>query len=529
MLWLLLAGCPWGEESKPPPPPPDIPPPEAAGPELPPPPRLGVAEVETPPEVLRVSEVVDQAAPTLVDVWFDPEVTTFDALGEQLERWGFVRVDGDGRVWRIRAADAPAVEHRLARAPGVAQVRVALTRETLPSGNYREGSDKIGTLVRRWVWPAEAPPTVTVTGGAVPPDPVLPRDLPPAARDCLGVAVEDLEMGLSVGPGWERGMVAAPLAWVLVVDHYGACDASGWVALRPDATVEHLRFGDREAALADEAAFHELAIRFLKTPRPALDRDAQVAVELLARAPDAVLARAVRDAAPAPAQLELYARFARRDPEAALAVAGASTSPPLLAQAAGQDEELRARLLQSPDSAWGALEGAVAVWRPSRADPPGLLERLLASPDPEVRQRAWAARMEAESAACAARTVEGLDAAGLVAMYAACPQAVPRARAWERLRAMDPEAARAALERTLANPETRVTGIAAVNAAAGAGEWALLEALVANPRVDREVRRVALDRLVQAGRPAAAGLAEAHGAFLGWKPRAPSAGAVARP
>lgn len=528
MLWLLFAGCPWGEDSKPtPPPPPDLPPPEASGSALPSPPRMGVAEVETPPEVLRVSEVVDQAAPALVDVWFDPDLTTFDALGEQLDRWGFERVDGDGTTWRVRATGVPAAEQRLARAPGVARARGALTRQVLPSGNFREGSDRVGSLTRSWAWPDGAPPRVTVAGGLPPPDPVLPRELPPAGLGCLAPAVEELEMGVSVGPGWERAMTTSPASWVLVVDHYGSCDASGWVVLRADAAVDHLRFGDRPAAQADETLFHELAITFLGTRRPALDPQAEAAVGLLAASPDAVLARAVRDATPGPAQAELHARFARRDPEAALAVAGASASPVLLSQAAGQDEELRQRLLRASDSSWTALEGAVAVWRPGPSDPPGLLDRFLQSPDPLVRERAWAARIQVEAGACEARPVRGLDAAGLVSLYDACPQPAVRGRVLELLRAADPAAARAALERTLSAPETRETGIAAVEGAAS--DWALLEAMVANRNVDREVRRVALERLVRAGRPSAGALVEAHGAFLAWKPRDRGTGGVAGP
>lgn len=523
MVLLLLAGCDWFAQKPPPDAPPELPAPEPTGPVLPAPPRLGVAEVVTPPTVIRPSAVRDDAAPPLLDVWFDPAVTTFDRLGEQLDTWGFTRVDGDGRSWRVRPPDARSPAWRLVAAPGVDRVREALTREPLRDRVYRRGSDQYGALSRSWTWPVGRPPEVSITAGVAPPPPELPTALPPLARACLGPVMDELAMGLAVGPGWERGMIETPRSWALVVEALPPCDLSGWVALRGDAPVDTLSVGDRPLAQADDGWIYEQVVENVRRPAPTLDPLAEAAVDLLADAPDVVLARAVRDAAPGPLQEALYERFARRDAAAALAVAGGSTSPTLLAKAVGQDETLRARLLADPATPSEVLAAALAIWRPGPTSPPGQLAALLASPDPEVRERAWGARMEAEARACAARPYADLDVDALAQLYDACPQPEVRGRVFDRLRAVDPAAAEAALKRTFAAPETRVTGIAAVRAASAWLRWPLLAQLVADPRVDREVRRVALTSLVDAQRPEAADLQARHGAYLAYAspPEAP--------
>jgi hypothetical protein len=263
----------------------------------------------------------------------------------------------------------------------------------------------------------------------------------------------------------------------------------------------------------------ELALSWLATPRPADDPAVLAGVDILSRASDTTLARAVRDTAPSPAQARLYDAFAARDPDAALAIAGGSGSPVLRAQAIGQDEELRRQVIEDPAAPVSALYAALAIWRPGPDDPPERLERFLHSADPGVRTRAQQAKLEATATACVTRARATLDLAAAQALYAECAQPSARGVALERLRALDPAAASAAVDATLTTPETPETGVAAVRAAVALGRNDLLEAMVPRTTVSRELRREALEALAASGGSAKLGaLAARHGTYLGYRP-----------
>ena len=516
MFWLFLAGCDWGStESKPPKP--ELPP-VAAGPALPPPPRVGVAEVAAPPGFLLPVEVREELAPTAIDVWFDPDVTTFDALGAQLDAWGFTRVDGDGASWRVVTSTPVGVVERLLLVSGVLHAETPLLTERLPSGATREGSAHYGGLVHTWSW-MEGGARVADVGDDPVPAPALPRGLSGGALQCLRPLVEELHDGLVQGVGWERALVAEPRAWGVLLEDYGACQARGALILRVDASVDGVTFGGHSVADCDTECFQNLAATWVTTAHPALDPAVDAAITTLAEAPDAILARAMRDAASGPVQARLYEAFESRDAEAALAVAGGSTSRTLRAQTIGQDEEVRKQVLADPAAKWSDVAAALVGWRPGPADPPALLERFLASPDPTVRARAQEARIAAQAGGCQARDPVNMAVPEVTALYRECPQTQVRTAALARLRALDAKAADAALAATLEAPETVGTGVAAVRAAEAAGRRDLLVALVGRTSVPRGVRQVALSLLVKANHPDAPALVAAHGAFLGYSPR----------
>lgn len=514
MFWLLLAGCDWGStESKPPPT--DLPP-VATGPVLPPPPRVGVAEVPAPPGFLLPTEVREAMAPAAIDVWFDADTTTFDALGKQLDDWGFTRVDGDGESWRVVTPNPEGVVDRLLLAPGVWRAEQPVLTERLPSGATREGSAVYGALTHTWSW-VEGGAKVQDNGDDPVPAPVLPRGLSGGALQCLRPLVDDLQDGLVQGVGWERALVAEPRAWGVLLEEYGACRARGAVVLRADGAVDTLTFGGRSLADCDAECFQSLAAAWVAVPHAATDPAVDAVITTLAEAPDVILARAMRDAAPGPVQARLYEAFEARDAEAALAVAGGSASRVLRAQTIGQDETVRQQVLADPAAKWSDIAAALVGWRPGPSDPPGLLDRFLASPDATVRARAQEARMAAEAGACQARNPTNMTVAEVTALYTECPQAQVRTAALARLRALDPKAADAALATTLESPETIGTGVAAVRAAEAAGRKDLLVLVVGRQNVARPVRQVALSLLVKANHPEAAALVAAHGTFLGYR------------
>jgi len=478
-----------------------------------------VGEVETPPDVVRPASVTDVSAPGFVDVWFDADRVGFDTLGTWLDGWELTRTDGDGESWRVAAPDGgEALVAQLVRVPGVRDARLALTRGTLPSGMVREGSERYGGLEHRWSIGPDGPREEAV-GGATPPRPVLPTSLTGGARVCLLPAVQDMEVGISRGVGWERALSTAPNpAWAVVLDDYGPCRARGWLRLTPDADATSVRLGETMVANADDGWLQEKAIEWLQTPRPADDPGVMTTTEWLAASPTPMLVRAVRDVAAGPVQSELLRALAERDPEAALAIAGGSDSPVLRADAIGQDEDRRRAVVADPASPPSAVYAALAVWRPGPADAVETLDRFLRSPHPGVRARAWQARSDANAGLCrhrasVATTVEQLDE-----IYRDCIQADVRTEVFDRLRKADAARADGLLAQTLRAPETLSAGIAAVSAARRLARADLLEALVADRSVGRDVRAVALAELEKMGSARYAALQEAHGAYLGDAP-----------
>jgi hypothetical protein len=253
--------------------------------------------------------------------------------------------------------------------------------------------------------------------------------------------------------------------------------------------------GDRALADADEAWFQELAIQWLGTRRSEFDPQVMDTVTYLGGAPDAVLARAVRDVAPSAVQAQLLRAFADRNPEGALALAGGSTSPVLRAEAIGQDEELRRATIEDPAAPPSAVYAALAIWRPGPTDSAEMLDRFLQSRDPAVRERAWEARTEATEGLCRHRLAAAGDADALATIYVDCPQLDVRSAVLDRLRESDGRRADSLITATLEAPETEEAGVAAVAAAARANRTDLLGALVERTTVSRAVRALALTEL----------------------------------
>ncbi len=480
-------------------------------------PRRGVTEVVTPPEVLRPTEVQDRAAPPKLDIWFDPDVTTFDGLRIRLEGWGFSILDGDGESWRVGVPQGNDWPARLLPLPEVAKVTEAVDLIAFETGAFREGSERYGDRVHSWSW-RPGGPVEAFTGGRAPPDPVLPHALPAQVVRCLAPARTDMTTGVSVGVGWERGLMTSPSAWVLVLEDYGACHASGWVALRAEAPVTTLSVGGRPVAELDGPTVHALAVDYLRQPRPYEDPSAIAAWDLLRTAPTDTLAAAVADVAPGPFQARLWEALDQRDHAAALELAGKSTSPVLRGAVTAEVEGLRGSALTDPAAPADAVYAALTVWRPGPGDPPGILERLRQSPSPRVRERAWELTLDATMTSCMERmaSVATADLTTASAVYRECPQQPVRMPAFQRVAALDRVAAGAMVRVVLEEPETLRTGIAAVRQAAALERYDLLEALVPRASVPREARRVALEFLVRASIPAATELVEQHGSYLGY-------------
>lgn len=525
LVVLSLLACS-GEGAGPEATPTPVPPPltEADGPL--PEPRMGVAEVVTPPEVLRPTEVQDRAAPGRLDVWFDPDATTFEALGTKLQAWGFSILDGDGESWRVGPPTGVEWPARLLPLPAVAKVAEAVDLLPLETGAFREGSERYGEYVHSWSW-REGGAVQSLAGGPPPPEPVLPHALPAQVVRCLAPIRTDMKSGVSVGVGWERALIADPPAWALVLEEFGACRASGWLRLRSNATVTTLTVGGRPLAELDGPTVHALALTYLRQPRAYEDPSGLAAWDLLRDAPTETLVRALPDLAPGVFQDKLWEELDQRDHAVALQLATDSTSPTLRAAVAAEVDTLRAAVLVDPKAPADAVYAALTVWRPGPADPPGILERLRTHPAPRVRQRAWEITLDATSAACLQRAA-GLGAADLTtasAIYRECPQQPVRMPAFQRVAALDRVVAAAMVRVVLEDPETLQAGVLAVRNAAAIERNDLLEATVRRTTVPRGMRLRALELLAAAGSPHVAELAEQHGAYLGYRPKNGTVGA----
>ncbi|HND32630.1 MAG TPA: hypothetical protein PLA94_21690, partial [Myxococcota bacterium] len=211
MLPLILLSC-TGEAPTPPPPKEE----PAAAPSLATAPLFGVTELVTPPGLLRASQVQDQAAPALLDVWFEADHTDAAGLRKLLEEAGFTVLFGDGESFRVRAPQGRGWPDRLAALPEVRRVAEALERDRLSSGAFREGSERYGELLHTWSW-VEGGPQQSYTGAKPPLDPIFPAQSPPELVRCLSPLRSELLDGVSTGPGWERALVKEPVAWALVL------------------------------------------------------------------------------------------------------------------------------------------------------------------------------------------------------------------------------------------------------------------------------------------------------------------------
>jgi hypothetical protein len=482
-------------------------------------PRMGVAEMSTPPELVRATDVQDRAAPSRLDVRFDPDVTTFDELGGKLEAWGFSLLDGDGESWRVGAPLGHEWPARLLPLADVADVTETVDISVLESGALREGSERYGDRVHTWSW-REGGPVQSVSGGAAPPDPMLPHALPASVVRCLAPLRTAMGTGVSVGVGWERALTPTPLSWAVVVENYGACKASGWFALRADAPIDALRIDGRPAAEVDPAVVHGAAAEYLASVRPYDDPSAIAAYDILRQAPTERLAAALDELAPGPFQERLWEELDQRDTDGALLLAEKAASPALRAAVTAEVESLRTAALTDPKAPVDTVVAALTVWRPEPGDSSGTLERLRAHPSPRVREQAWELTIDSTAAACEAR-VAGIPAAAATsvsALYRECPQQTVRVAAFNHLAKADPVAAGAVLRVVLEEPETVRTGILAARHAAALERYDLLEALVPRASVSRDVRRIGLELLVK-GRssPRAEELVEQHGAYLGYR------------
>jgi hypothetical protein len=483
---------------------------------LPPEPVLGVTEVVTPPGVARLADPQDLETSVHLDVAFDAQSTTFEALGSLLDAWGFVRLDGDGESWRVKPPSGRAWVSRLEGLAEIREVREALDRETLETGAYREGRETYGAVTHAWSW-REGGAQEQVTGGAAPPAPEFPEALPAWAVSCLQPARDEMRAAVARGVGWERALRADPPAWVLVVQDYGACRARGWVPLVRDGDVANLSVAGRAVAAVRDEDLQDAALEVLRAARASDDPAAEAAVAQLVSAASDVVARAAEASMAGPWQRTLLRAWAARDPDAALAWARASSIPGARALLVVLDAEDRAAALSDPATPPDVLVAALGAWRPAPGEGTDVLARLRASPDPRVRDLAWERTLEQEAPACLPR-VDTLAAASLTdaqAAWRSCPVPAVREAAWTRARSLDQAGGDALLEETLQAPETLENGVVAVRLAARAGRYDLLTALVARNTVRRDVRREALRACVDAGAPGAAQLEELHGRYLG--------------
>lgn len=513
-VWFLLACS--GEEPPPPPTPAPVAPTLEVSPA--PAPRRGVAEIETPPQVIRATEAQDVAGPAHLDVYFDPDITTFDTLGNQLESWGFSLLDGDGESWRVSTPPGVDWPARLLAVPGVARVREAVDLLALETGNFREGSERYGDVLHTWSW-REGGPTEKVTGGPTPLPVLLPRALPVPLVRCLAPVRTAMTGGISSGVGWERALIANPPSWVAVFEHYGACDASGWMILRPEAALDGLTIGGQPAAGVDAAAIYPLAARYLAVPRPEDDPSALAAYDLLRGAPVDVLGGLIGTLAPGDFQGRLWQGLYEADPTAALGVVATTGSATIRAGAVAEDAALREKAVLDPQTPSSVLWAALGAWRPSATTPPDVMERLRNHASPKVRERAWEIEGEQKVASCKERAngLATLDAAEVSAVYRECPVHTVRVSAFNRLATLDRETAVAVVRVALEEPETTLLGVLAARQMAALERYDLLASVIARPTVARDVRRVAMEHLVKGQPVLAPELVEQHGAFLGYR------------
>lgn len=478
-------------------------------------PRLGVAEIDTPPNVLRATDIQDRAAPVRLDVYFNPDVTTFDALGVKLETWGFSRVDGDGESWRVMPPPGAEWPARLLPLAEVGVVTEAVDLLPLETGAFREGSERYGNVVHTWSW-REGGPVASVSGGPTPPEPLLPRTLSPTVVRCIAAVRTDMVAGVSAGVGWERALVSEPLAWAAVFEDYGPCKVSGWLALRADAATDTFTVAGRPSASVDDLAIWAAATDYLRAPRPYEEPAAQAAWDLLQKAPDNVLSDAVRVAAPGQYQDRLWEVLDTRNHDVALALA--LEVPSLEASVTAEVDELRKRTIDDPKASTESLLAAMTVWRPAPGDPPDTLARLKAHPSPRVRERAWEISLDATMEACLVRlkTIETATVDVASAVYRECPQQPVRMAAFSRVANLDRQLAAAMVRVVMEDPETGRTGVLAARNMAALERYDLLAELVARPTVPREMRRVGLELMVKAKVPQANDLVEQHGSYLGY-------------
>lgn len=531
MLALLLTAC-WSDSTTPkpvvPPPQPDAAIATAATVPLPAP-RLGVSETVTPATVLRVQNIERAEPPRRFDVAFDPQDITFAGLRADLERWGFKIEDGDGEAWRVVAPVGAGWAGRLEPLREVLTVRAATTQDMLPDGSARTGSEHYGTVIRTWTMRAGTL-TETLQGSPTPAKATLPNKLPPAVRACLAPLLEELEVGEVQGIGWERALEPTAPAWVLILEHYGACDASGWFAARGDAAIDALTVGGRPADKADESSVFVSAVAVLGKEQPSDDQTAEVALQIVGAAADDVLAEALPRIGDPRAQAAVWEIWARRDNAAALAWAKTSTLPIVRAHAAAQDNDLRLALLQDTTAPTLARRAAIVGWMPKAADQP-LVDALRKDKDPVVRAGAWTAWMDAHAAACTERAaaVAKMGADEAARLYQECPQDDVGEAVIGWFKTQDKKRAGELVAAVLADPETLSAGMAAVRAAADLGRDDLLEAAVASTTLARDVRGAALRALIAGGRSGKIEeLQKAHGTYVGVKPM-PTIPAVATP
>lgn len=526
MLLTLLLACS-GEPTKVEPPPPEVKPSPAPASQ-----SLGVGEVVTPDTILRPTEIKDQSVPALIDVWFDADHSSFDGLKKLLEENGFTILDGDGESWRVRAPEGSGWVERLSLLPEVAKATPSLDDQKLASGATREGSERYGEVIHTWSWKEGGPQQALTNLKPPPPDPIFPQGTPPELVRCLEPLRELMLDGVSTGTGWERALQLEPRAWVAVLEDYGSCEARGYLVLRADAPLDTLTVGGQPLEKADDTLWWSLAANYLKAGRAEDDASAQAAYEMLRRAPDEVQDKLVPQLGSGLYQKKLFDAYEARNPGGALAMAAASPAPALQARAAAEDGELRQRLLQDPKTSVHSLEVVLSIWRPGPSDDPAILERLRQSADPVVRRMAWELTLDQRMPECSGRVagVDKLAKEQLAALYRECPQLPVRGPAFSALMSQDPALAGSLVEQVLQQPETLLTGIAAVRQASQLGRDDLLEAVIVRSTVARDVRRIALEMLVKAGRSAkATELVAAHGAYLGYRALPPGPASVSNP
>jgi hypothetical protein len=485
---------------------------------LPPDAALGVREVATPPTLLRLTAREDRVPPRHLELRVDFAHADYATVRARLQGWGFTVEDGDGASLRVVAPAGDRWAERLEPLRAVAPVDENHTQDLREGGEVRAGSATFGTVAYTWAL-REGRLEEKLEGAAVPPVPELPRSIPVAVVRCLAPIRTAMLDGQTAGVGWERALQTEPLAWAVVLENYGACEATGWLTMRADGVNKGLTVAGKPVNGLDDATLFAAATRYLAEERAASDEAAAAAVDILRRADDAALVAALTAITPGPHQERLMLAYAAKDEAAALRVAGGSTSSTLRGWAAGVDATARTEVLGDSSASAEALITALSAWRPASGDDP-VLVRLRGHADSRVRMRAWELTLDSTLQGCLARAPSAPKATmeQAKALYAECPQQPVRRQSLGRVTALDRAAAATLVAGTLAAPETVVTG---VNAARAANELELDELLVStigSDTGDRDVRAEALRLLLRAGRDArAAALVDRHGAFLGVK------------
>ncbi|MBM4369667.1 MAG: hypothetical protein FJ102_25885, partial [Deltaproteobacteria bacterium] len=321
MIALVLYAC--SPDPAPPPgtelPPGPGAPPSAAGDGAPPPelpvqvpaelPR-GAEATATPASVIRLAESKVDVPNRHLEVRVDFDHADFATVRDALVRWGFSVEDGDGASLRVHAPAGDGWPERLEPLPALGRVTETLGQDSLPSGAVRGGTARFGpSLVHAWEI-REGGIRETMEGGPLPAKIEIPRNLPAAVVRCLAPVRMAMVDGESEGPGWERAVQADPLAWVVVLDQYGACGAGGWFVARADAPVDNVTVAGQPVKALSEEALLTAAIAFLSTPRAGNDDSAIAAVDILRRAADEVVERALAAVAPGPHQERLLLAYA---------------------------------------------------------------------------------------------------------------------------------------------------------------------------------------------------------------------------